>query len=486
MNRTILIVICDFLLVSLLAFSTVDINKVAEEGTERQMQFEIATNQAPAEAGKDLTAVMRLALEDEKKSRDLLLGELERTRQTMVERERQVRTTQQELESKEQQARRLEQELLGRDREAKRLAQDQTSLQAQFAAAQTNIQILNQRLTSTSADALVSKEKLAAMEAELKKRAQEAAAMQAQMANLARSNEVVLAERQKLAGQLQVAEVEKRHAVEQVAKMTEQVQTERQEKAKLVENVKVLANQSGELAREVRENRPLAPNTIFSDFAANRVQARFTAFKSGLIDTNRRRESETVVVSDGTNYVVLCHVGDTPLTLLAPGTEWETLSATLVRGQAQVPGRTIQFHLEDPRLVMVPISAAEAKRLGTKVYRTAGDPTKFQDAVLVGTREPYYGECRFQIDLGTPGYVRLDNNFLKGLFGKFNPSRGDLVFSRTGELLGVMMNGSYCLLIKNLEYGASLKTGNDVREQQPGTLLSILGSKVAGMPFKLQ
>jgi hypothetical protein len=30
----------------------------------------------------------------------------------------------------------------------------------------------------------------------------------------------------------------------------------------------------------------------------------------------------------------------------------------------------------------------------------------------------------------------MDRNSLKGLFGKFNPSRSDLVFSRTGELLG--------------------------------------------------
>jgi hypothetical protein len=43
MNRSILIVICDFLLVSLLAFSTVDINKVAEEGSKPLDKFEIST-----------------------------------------------------------------------------------------------------------------------------------------------------------------------------------------------------------------------------------------------------------------------------------------------------------------------------------------------------------------------------------------------------------------------------------------------------------
>ena len=65
MNRSILIVICDFLLVSLLAFSTVDINKVTDQKAQRPLKLELNTNQAP-EAGKDLAAVMRLALDEER------------------------------------------------------------------------------------------------------------------------------------------------------------------------------------------------------------------------------------------------------------------------------------------------------------------------------------------------------------------------------------------------------------------------------------
>ena len=93
------------------------------------------------------------------------------------------------------------------------------------------------------------------------------------------------------------------------------------------------------------------------------------------------------------------------------------------------------------------VTKAEAAQLGCKVYPVASDPYKFQDAVLIGAEGDYYGECSFQIDVNTPDYVKLDRNLLKGLFGKFNPSRGDLVFSRTGELLGVMANGTYCLMM---------------------------------------
>ena len=98
MNRSILIVICDFLLVSLLAFSTVDINKVADEGTQRNVRVDIVTNQL--ESGRDLTAAMKLALTEERKSRDLLLGELTKSRDVATQREKQVQSIQQALQTR--------------------------------------------------------------------------------------------------------------------------------------------------------------------------------------------------------------------------------------------------------------------------------------------------------------------------------------------------------------------------------------------------
>src|SRR6202008_1547173 len=103
MNRSILIVICDFLLVSLLAFSSVDINKVAEEGktTAQGMKLEISTNQPP-DANKDLAAVMKLALDDERRNREQLMSELARSRATATDRTRQAQLFQQQLEAKDQ------------------------------------------------------------------------------------------------------------------------------------------------------------------------------------------------------------------------------------------------------------------------------------------------------------------------------------------------------------------------------------------------
>lgn len=500
MNRSILIVICDFLLVSLLLFSTPDPTKINQENAQRAIQTNLATNQV--DSGKDLAAVMRLALEEERKNRDQLLGELTKTRGTLTEREQQAQTLQQELQQREQKAQTLQQELQARQIETQRLQQEQAALQQQqaalrqeqaglqqqYASAQTNIQALSQKLQASSTAAVMSKEQLAAMEAELRTRAEQAAALQQQLSRLASSNQTILIEKQKLAGDLQVAEVEKRHATEQVVALREAVKVEKEEKAKLAEGVQTLASKSSELAEEIRENRPLTPNTIFNEFVSNRVHVEFAAVRAGLLGADRTRQAQTTMalVTDGTNTFALCHVEDTPLTLGSPGTDWEELGGMLIRNTAQVPVRTLSFHLQDPRVVFMPLSKSDAQKLGGKVYRISTDPFKFQDAVLVGAREGYYGECRFEIDLNTPNYVKLDRSVLRGFFGKFNPSRGDLVFSKQSELLGVMANSTYCLMLPKFDAIATFPFGQNLRTERTGGTLSALHATVLQFPAKLQ
>jgi septal ring factor EnvC (AmiA/AmiB activator) len=519
MNRSILIVICDFLLVSLLMFSKVDINKVAEEGP-RGLKLEMATNRL--DSSKDLTAVMRLALDEERRNRDRLLGELVKTRDTLTrqqsllgERDKQVQTVQQELAqlekdlqasqrelaARDQRLQASQQELAERDKKVQafqqalaareqqgaQLAQQQAALQAQLAAAQASLTNLNRQLHDTTVQSVISGERLAAFEDLFSKQTLQSSNLQQQLAALAKTNEVVLAERQRLGTQLAVAETEKRFAAEQVTHMQDEVKIEREEKARLADGVKELAAKSGDMAREIRDNRSLAANSIFSEFVTNRVQARFSAIRSILFgESSKTKEAETVLVTDGSGIYALCHVHDTPLTLWEPGTDWEALTGTLNRNTASCPIHSLSFCLADPRVLLIPVNAEEALRLGCKVYRVSADPYKFQDAVLIGTREDYYGECRFQLDLSTPEYVKLDRGFLKGLIGKFNPSRGDLVFSKTGEILGVMANSSYCLMLRNFSYEATFQFGDDVRAQHTGATLSALYSHLLTMPFKLQ
>jgi hypothetical protein len=444
MNRSILIVICDFLLLSLLTFST-DINRMADENTQPPTKITVATNTV-INAGSDLAAVMKRALEEERQNRDQLQQQLALARNTAGQQQTQL----------------------------SRREQENQQLQQQFAAARANIENLNRQLQDNSAQA--------------QRQLELAAALRLQLEQLARTNQLAQSEKQQLSNQLQLAEVEAHAAAERAALMQQEVQVQQAENAKLAEGFKTLATNSSQLTQEIRENRTLAPNAIFSDFISNRVEVGISAWRTSMfsLDTSRDKKTATVLVTDGTNIFALCHVQDTPLTLWDPGADWDKFAGTLAWGGAQVPIHSLSFDAQDPRVVMISVTPAEARQLGSRIYRLSSDPYKFQDAVLVGANEGYYGECNFQIELNTPQYVKLDRSLLKGLFGKFNPSRGDLVFSRTGELLGIMVNNTYCLTIRNFAAAATFPFDRDLGSRHTGGTLAQLYGYVFQLPLRLQ
>jgi hypothetical protein len=458
MNRSILIVICDFLLLSLLTFST-DINHMADDTTQRSARVDVSTN-AVVEPGKDLAAVMKLSLEEERKGREQLQQQLAQARNA---------TTLQQSQ------------LAERERE-------NSQLQQQYALAQTNIESLSHKLETTAMLQQESQQQLLLSQTDAQKQAELAAALQRQLDQLSRSNQVALTEKQRLANQLQLAQVEGQAASERAALMQQEVQIAHAENTQLAEGFKALATNSSQLKQEIQENRALAPNTIFSEFAANRVGTSILASRPSFLGFggDKLKNTQTILVSDGVNIFALCHVEDTPLTLWDPGTDWNKLSGSLTGHAAEVPIHSLAFDHQDPRVVMILVTPAEAKQLGSKVYHLSADPYKFQDAVLVGADEGYYGECNFQIDLDTPHYLKLDRSVLKGLFGKFNPSRGDLVLSRTGELLGIMVNNTYCLTIQKYSPGTTLAFDQDLSSQHTGGTLSQLYDYIFGLSPALQ
>lgn len=454
MNRSILIVICDFLLLSLLTFST-DLSKMVGQDEGAPTVKADAASNSPDNNGRELAAVMRQALTEEQSNREQLQAELARARET----------ARQQGEQAAQQAR-------DQARQLQEMQQKQADLEKQYAAALANIEALNQKIQSSSAESSLSREKLAAREAELQKQKGLAATLSQQI--------------ELLNNRLQAANAEKRLASGQIAMMQQQVEAEQAQNAKLVEGYKVLVTNSSALTQEIRDSRGLAPNTIFDDFVKNRVQTTINAVRSGMfgIDVSKNKTSETVLVTDGANTYALCHLQDTPLTLAQSGTDWQGLTGVLSHNQAQVPIHSLSFHIQDPRVVFMPIAKVEAAQLGCKVFPVSTDPYKFQDAVLVGAQEGYYGQCTFQIDLSTPEYVKLVRN--KALYGKFNPARGDLVFSRVGELMGVMANDTYCLVLHEFAESESLQFGPDLRKQHTSSILAELYSYADQLPPKLQ
>lgn len=462
MNRTLLLILCDFLLLNLLALTRWE--KAEPAPTKQPPVPEMSANAVTKD--RDLVETMKLTLEDERAAREQLSQKLSA----------------------------LESDLSTREQNLAKLAAERAQLSTNLSAVQTAAEQLKEEVARATQDASMTKEELARLQRELEERRAE---VERQRQALAAAEKAQTEARERIEGlsvAVKVAEQEKQILRETAETLKGQVVAERQERLKvqeatkqLAQGVGQLAESSGALTKEIRENRPINANVLFSDFLANRVTTNFTAIRAGIFGpATRESTAATILVSDGVKTYALLHISDTPFPLTENSYDWQKFTVEFVRGGHRSQAGELQFLSIDPRVVVLPLADEQVAAIGAKVYPTALDPFKFPEAVLVSGGGRGYGEVGFKLDPAEPGYVRVDNRLFKRLFGDFAPSRGDLVLSKTGELLGIMVNSDYCAVINNFLPARTVSTGEDISAQRTSSVLNELGARVRSLPLKLQ
>ncbi|HEY0966309.1 MAG TPA: hypothetical protein VGD88_02870 [Opitutaceae bacterium] len=462
MNKTLLLIICDFLLLNLLALTSWETAEPA-----RPAATPAAAQNAPGArtADQDMVALMQLSLEDERAQREQLASQLESTASTLAAREQNLAALQSE----------------------------RTQLTSTLEQTRQSAAALSQQVEAASRDASMSKERLAQLQRDLEQREAEAARQRDQLATLEKQQAEARQRIESLNVAVQVAEQEKgllRDTAETFRQQAENERIERQKvqeaNASLAQGVGQLAEKSADLTKEIRDNRPINANTLFSDFVANRVSANFAAVRQALLGPlNRASDARTVLVTDGKATYALLHVDDTPFAIRELAPDWTALNVTFSKGMYRTTAPAIHFLGIDPRVVAVPVEPSQVAALGAKVYEIAADPFKFPDALLIANGGTGYGEVPFKLDPTNPRYVKMDNRLVRRLFGDFAPSRGDLVLSKTGELLGIMVNSDHCAIVNDFLPGRTIRTG-PAGEQKTSELFSDLAGRIARLPVRLQ
>ncbi len=462
MNKTLLLIMCDFMLLNLLALTRWE--KAEPSHTQLETAAPRAAVNAPA-VNADMLELMRISLEDEKATREQLAGQLAATQGSLSEREKNVAA----------------------------LATQKAQLENTLSATQVSAKELESRYTASVQEAFLSKEQLAKMQRELEERKAEAERQKTELARLERTNAEARQRIENLNVAVRVAEQEKQMIAQNLTEAKQQVEVERLERAKVQEQtvqlahgVGQLAERSGELSQEIRGNRPVNPNIIFSEFLANRVETKLTARRPGLFSpTVKDKDTQTILVSDGNRVYALMHLNDTPFGLSEVATDYDQVAGRLVRGSFNAPLAELQFLQLDPRIIVAPIDASLAALMGAKIYQLAKEPFKFPDAVVVRADDGRYGETPFRIDAASSTYVKLDNRIVTRLFGEFAPKRGDLVFSKTGDLIGLMVNNEYCAVLGNFTPAYTLRTG-DNPSPKTSTILSEAYTRLQRLPVRMQ
>jgi len=459
MNRTLLLILCDFLLLTLLALT--DWEKAAPAAAPPPAAV-TATGAGSGAATKDddLVSVMKLSLEDERAQRDELAQQLETTQTNLNERE-------------------------------KTLSETASALTDTRAKAEE----FSTKYSAAAADASLTKEQLALLQKDLEKRQAETERQAKELVNLEKQQVEARAKIEDLNVTVRVAEVEKLQLRAATETLKIQVEAERADRIKVQETTTQLAQGVGQLAttstaltKEIRDNRPINVNVLFNEFLANRVQTTFTGTRPALFgvrDTNV--DTRTVFVTDGRDTFALLHISDTPFVSLADTSwNWNTLKAEFRKGDYRSEVDQLTFLALDPRVAVLPVTPAQQAALGVKAYPVALEPFKFTEALLIANGGTGYGEIPFKLDPTNPSYVRMDNRLVRRLFGDFSPSRGDLVLSKTGELLGIMVNNEYCALVNNFLPSQVVRTGNDMAARPTAPQLDDLGLRLRKLPLRIQ
>ncbi len=500
MNRAVLVVLVDFLLISMVTlFSVNRLSLPAENQPGGGTGVEV-------QAVQDMLDVLQQALAQEQSNRGQLSNQLAATQEDLAARQRQladssalIQQTEESLRAAEARLRDLNAER-ARLQQAQELAQSQVNqLQSQQALAQTNILDLQQQLQAATNEASISRAAAEAIRTELAARRDEVHSLQGQITQLQHTAFAAQEEKGRLATNLTRVATEAAMIRNQLQESQQQVAAVSQEKERIQQHASTLArgmddlaqniaDESQALATEIRENRELAPNAIYQSFLNGRVQSSMRATRSGLlgIRAGDSKQTDAILFRDGDKVYVLFHISDTPLPMWGGGGDWEELTAVLARGSSTVNLNTLSFVASDPRLLVSRLDDAAVARLGVKPFETSEDPSKFQDAVVVGGKEGYYGEVEFKLVPGLPRYLKMNRRPLGKIFGKFSPSKGDLAFSKSGELLGMMVNSQYCALVRGMPPARVVPLGREIAKHRTSQIGAEVSRRMQALPLSLQ
>ena len=552
MNRSLLLVVCDFLLLSILALARFDVpadatiakdgqkivsNAVIERISDGENYDDVvaeleATNETLLEnlsSDKDDLLEQKLKLEDQIAQRQ---KELEDKENQIASRDAVIADNQEEIKKSQAEAQELERKR--EEIEKKREALLQTN-----AASKKELELLSKNL----ADAKKKSDQLSELKAKTEKEAETFRVELAKSIEKVKAEEKATAEAQaqlkdeKRRGDALVASTakfdEKIDSInaglkgvgedlkvvgqglagvgDKITNVTNDVNSVKQDVSRVgqeiegvgskVENIKkeveVSVAQQKENFKKLTDVQTKSLNEIFTRYDENKIKLKLTfTHKGGFMGATKKDtfEMDTIIMVDGSFAYSLVHARSSPFRL-----EPSVRKLTEVSGQINSPKlnnaievKEVAF-MDDPRILIVPlyINPKELEKTSEiEVFNAPQNPYLFSEAVVVNAKSGRFGQTDFIRDERDSRYIKVSHTNFAFITGKFDPGKGDLVFSQKGELLGIMVNNDYAFHVKNLgsriHNGSRTTLGNTFNPIKTNPLMASLSKALFGLNKKFR
>ncbi len=537
MNRSLLLVVCDFLLLSILALARFDVPKdaVIAQDDQKVVSKEVVERISDGENYDDVVAELEA-------TNETLLENLSSDKDALVEQklklEAEIAQRQKELEQKESEIASKDAVIEG-NKEALDLAKKEAM---QLEAQRQEIERKREELLQSNAASKRELELLAKNLEQAKKKSEELAELkskkekEAEAARLELAASVERAKAQELAAaeaKALLIEEKKRSdellastakidlkidslnkgldgvgqglktvgeglagVGEKISTVSEDVSSVKEGVSKVEKDVQESVEVQKENFRKLNERQTRSVNEIYTRFDQNKVTLELSyVYRSGIIPSDREDKFliDTILMVDGNFVYALVHAKESPFRV-----EFNPRKLVSVTGQIYGPKlksplqvKEIAF-MDDPRILIVPLYAnpQDLSEAGLELFKAPENPFLFDDAVVVDVKDGRFGQTKCLRDEKDGRYIEVDEKHFAFLSGAFNPGKGDLVFSQNAELLGIMVNGDYAFHVKNLgsriQGGSRTLLGPSFQPDKTNNLLKDLNKNLSGLSKKFK
>lgn len=536
MNRTLLLILCDFLLLNLLALTRWEtVEPVSPSAAVSEV--EMVEEETKPEKEDDMAKLLKMELEQQSRIREELARKLAFVESNFQTQEKALAGLQRDKQSVEadlarnqsaykdlsqqysmvsaaaaksrQDISKLNEELDDRQKEIQEALRESAMQEEQRRKAEAQAKELSTQVKISETEARLMREQyekrlaeenrkreeaVAAKTKELQAREQQLAALETERRVAEQRAMELAADVKGLNAMVRSAEKEKEFLARNVSDLKTEVTVVREEKERLrahaerlTAGVKQLAETSTKLTDEFRDSIAINMNQMFHQFLTNRVEVKISGEAAGLFGTSVKESSiPTLLARDRTGVYAIVHVADTPFAIARPAAGLDQVATSVTRNGRSLAYQPLEFLAEDPRLIAIPVNQTLAEISGLKIYDLTADPFRFPKAVLISKGGKGYGEAEFRLDPQNPDFVKMKGGGFRALFGEFSPSTGDLALSKSGELLGVMVNSEYCVLLRSLNRIPGSQIKETDRRLDTKRLLEELKLRIDQLPYPLQ
>ena len=516
MNKTLMLVICDFLLLSMLALARFDPSEKAPKPT---LDATASADSAKAE----LIALLEQSLESEHSSRENITSDLQKTRETLKQkaatlnaREKELERALANLEESTSEAEQLALQNTAIEQNRSALEQEQIALEARFEKTRSDLEAVSRErieltdsLGQLKASSTLARERLRQAEEALQLRelelAQREAALQAsekeKQALALRSSELVKqlevreSENRLLAANLNqekqekaVLKQEKNAAIARADQLTDNIAVLGAGISQLGSNVSTLTQSSEAIREEMEASRPQTASDIFTRFQNNRVNIRFTSTERGLLGGRNRRvyESKSILVdgSDGVTYLVT-HTDDSPFSL-SGSASIESAELKIEVNNRLTRIEQIGFLSADPRLIFIPLPQNFVREIALEAFPLATEANRWSEAVLIKNDESNFGTASFRRLTSSSLFLKIERPALGELLADFAASRGDLSFTRNSQFIGLLTDRRHSVVIEDFIATAVIRLGTQFSPENAAKTVEFLKSRVIELPEEVQ